>query len=167
MLESSSLAGGCLCGSTRYTVTAEPLTLYACHCTDCQTASGASFTLILVVPSESIAVREGAPRPFARARADGRTKNIFRCPSCLTPLWGVRPDTAGTASVYAGTLESSASLDPVGHIWTRSAQPWIEIPAGGLNYEQQPPDMAPFIRAWKARPSQAAAAQQSAEAGVE
>lgn len=148
--ESSSLGGTCLCGATRYEVVAEPLTLYACHCTDCQTSSGASFTLILVVPSDSIAVRKGAPKPYERPRSDGSKKNIYRCPACLTPLWGVRPD-AGVASVYAGTLEGSASLEPVGHIWTRSAQPWIRIPQGGPSYEQEPPDMMPFLRAWKSR----------------
>jgi len=29
--------GRCLCDATRYRVTEEPLTLFACHCTDCGT----------------------------------------------------------------------------------------------------------------------------------
>jgi hypothetical protein len=142
----------------RYELTAEPLTLYACHCTDCQTASGASFTLTMVVAPDSIAVLRGEPRPYERSRADGRKKSIVRCPACLTALWGVRPEAAKLATVYAGTLDDSSSLDPVGHIWTRSAQPWIEIPAGGLNYEQQPPDMLAFVRAWRSRGSDEPAA---------
>lgn len=36
-------SGGCLCGALRYRVTAEPLTLYACHCTDCQRRTGTAF----------------------------------------------------------------------------------------------------------------------------
>jgi hypothetical protein len=83
-------------------------------------------------------------------RSDGSKKNIYRCPACLTPLWGARPE-ARISSVYAGTLDSSDSLSPVGHIWTRSAQPWVKIPPGCLNYEQQPDDMNEFIRAWKER----------------
>jgi len=142
-----SLTGRCLCGAARYEVVSEPLTLYACHCTDCQTSSGSSFTLILIVPPESIEVRAGAPRPYERVRASGSRKNVFRCPDCLTPLWGARPE-GRFWSVYAGTLDASASLRPVGHIWTRSAQPWVEIPAGSLRYEQEPDSMSPFLHAW-------------------
>ena len=107
----SPLLGGCLCGTSRYEIVAAPLTLYACHCTDCQTVSGASFTLILVVTRDAIAVREGSPEPYERARADGRKKTIFRCPLCLTALWGARIEASNLATVYAGTLDGSAALD--------------------------------------------------------
>jgi hypothetical protein len=50
-------------------------------------------------------------------------------------------------------LDDTSSLEPVGHIWTRSAQPWITIPAGKLNYDQQPTDMLVFVHAWKSRAS--------------
>ncbi len=145
------IRGGCLCGATQYEINSEPLSLYACHCTDCQTASGASFTLILIAVPDSIRVLKGEPRAFERARADGRKKNIFRCGSCLTALWGVRPDAAKTASIYAGTLDDSSAADPVGHIWTSSAQPWITIPSGPLDFEKDPDDMVPFIRAYQSR----------------
>jgi hypothetical protein len=143
--------GGCLCDSVHYQIVADPLTLYACHCTDCQTASGAAFTLTMVVPRDAIVVQQGTPRPFERQRTDGRRKTIFRCPDCLTALWGVRPGIPNLASVYAGTLDDTSSLQPVGHIWTRSAQPWITVPPGELNFEGQPSDMLPFVRAWKRR----------------
>jgi hypothetical protein len=41
--------GGCVCGATCYRLTAEPLTLYACHCTDCQKRSGSAFGLSMWV----------------------------------------------------------------------------------------------------------------------
>ena len=157
MASMSSLRGGCLCGAVRYEIT-NPLTLYACHCTDCQIASGASFTLTMIVTPDSIAVLQGEPKPYERKRADGRTKSIIRCPACLTALWGARPDTPNLATVYAGTLDDASALEPVGHIWTRSSQPWITIPAGKLNYDRQPPDMLAFVRAWKSRASGGSAA---------
>jgi len=30
------LRGGCQCGAVRYEATTIPLTLYTCHCTECQ-----------------------------------------------------------------------------------------------------------------------------------
>lgn len=145
------LAGGCLCGATRYAVSSPPLLVYACHCTDCQTASGASFTLTLVAETAAIAATEGAAQAYDRPQPSGRTKTIFRCPRCLTALWGVRPDRPALATVYAGTLDDSAKLVPAGHIWTRSAQPWIRIPDDVYRHEMEPPDMTELLRAAKAR----------------
>ncbi len=150
-MDFSPLPGGCLCGTSRYEIVSDPLTLYACHCTDCQTVSGASFTLIMVVTRDAVAVREGSPEPHERSRADGRKKTIFRCPLCLTALWGSRIEAPDFATIYAGTLDHSSALEPVGHIWTRSAQPWIPIPEGSLNVREQPleEDYFALVRAWK------------------
>ncbi len=150
-MDFSPLPGGCLCGTSRYEIVSDPLTLYACHCTDCQTVSGASFTLIMVVTRDAVAVREGSPEPHERSRADGRKKTIFRCPLCLTALWGRRIEAPDFVTIYAGTLDHSSALEPVGHIWTRSAQAWIPIPEGRLNISEQPleEDYFALVRAWK------------------
>lgn len=145
------LCGACLCETVRYEVTGEPLTVYACHCADCQTASGASFVLSIAAKSSTIRIAAGEPRICERPRADGRIKRIIRCPTCLTALWGVRPDAADLTTLYAGTLRDTSWIEPVGHIWTRSAQPWIRIPPSELNFEEQPPDMLAFVRAWQSR----------------
>jgi hypothetical protein len=135
----------------RYAISSPALLVYACHCTDCQTVSGASFTLTLVVETAGIAATAGAPEMFERPRASGRIKRIYRCARCGTALWGVRPDGTAIATVYAGTLDDSAKLVPAAHIWTRSAQPWIRIPDDVYRHEVQPPDMTELLRAAKAR----------------
>ena len=50
-----------------------------------------------------------------------------------------------------GTLDDHSWLRPVAHIWTSSAQPWVEIPADVLRYENNPDDVLELVRAWKAR----------------
>lgn len=144
-----SFRGSCLCGSTQYELLSEPITLYACHCTDCQTASGSSCTLIMRMPSDGLKIVAGNPVPFERARVDGRKKLIFRCPACLTALWGGHLTKRDYISIYAGTLDNSSMLSPVGHIWTDSAQPWVRIPSDTLNYGAQPLDMKLFDEAWR------------------
>lgn len=155
-MNGSRMTGTCLCGAVRFEVTAEPITLYACHCSECQIASGASFVLVLKVPSDGIEVTRGEPRPFERARADGRRKNVFRCPQCLTALWSAHLQPSSYVNVYVGTLNEASKLKPVGHIWTQDAQPWIVLPNDGLVFQQEAPDPELFIRAWterKASPS--------------
>ena len=81
---------------------------------------------------------------FQRARSTALPPSAWK-------LWGVRPDRPALATVYAGTLDDSRTLVPAGHIWTRSAQPWIRIPDDVYRHETQPPDMAELLRAAKAR----------------
>ena len=150
-MEYISKTGGCLCGAVKYKILAEPYTVYACHCTDCQTSIGSSFTLAMNLPTNGLEILCGEPRVFVRQRADGRKKNIFRCPECLTTLWGVRIQGAEYINIYAGTLDDTSFLKPVAHLWFRSAQPWILKPKDVLVYEKQPSDMEPINRAWQNR----------------
>ena len=148
--------GRCLCEAVRYEITAEPILLYACHCTDCQTATGSAFVLALRVPAGGVALTRGSAKPYVRSRADGRQRKITRCTECLTALWSESLPAADYATVYAGTLDDSSRLVPDGHLWTQDAQPWIVLPKEGLIYEQGPPSMEPFARAWKERKARAA-----------
>jgi hypothetical protein len=145
------MVGRCLCEAVRYEVTAEPILFYACHCTDCQTATGSAFVLAMRVPTGGVAIVRGTAKPYVRARADGRKKNIVRCTECLTALWSESLPASDYVTIYAGTLDDSHKLKPDGHLWTQDAQPWIILPQGGLIYEQGPPDMEPFAQAWKKR----------------
>ena len=144
-------AGGCLCGAIRYRFSGDPVTLYACHCTDCQVATGSSFALSMLVPRESIELLQGKPELCEVDLPDGRRKRAFRCTGCGTHLWGAPQRVPQVLNLNPGTLDDTSWFEPVGHIWTRSAQPWVRIPADTLCYERQPEDMLPLVRAWKAR----------------
>ena len=80
----------------------------------------------------------------------GNFTSIYRCPECLTALWGPSPNASEVATLYAGTLDLSSSLEPVGHIWTRSAQPWFAFSDDDLLCEVQPTDYVPFIERFQA-----------------
>jgi hypothetical protein len=56
------LTGGCSCGAIRYEIAAFPLLLYACNCTDCQTASGSAFALSMPVMSNGFRIVQGEPK---------------------------------------------------------------------------------------------------------
>jgi hypothetical protein len=145
------LTGGCQCGRVRYEVNARPLAAYACHCTECQRQSGSAFGLSLLVPRDALAVTSGTPAVWRRALESGRVIWCFFCSDCGVRLFH-NPERVPTASIVKpGTLDDVTWLKPVGHIWTRSAQPWMQIPPSAVNYEGQPDDLSRLIEAWQAQ----------------
>lgn len=143
--------GHCLCGSTRYRVSGEPLTYYACHCNDCQRRTGAAFALSFIVRREAISLLSGEPARYSITQADGRIRAGRLCAECSTRLWGEPVRLPGIAIVQPGTLEQPIDLIPVAHIWAQRAQPWFVFPPGVPRFEGQPPDWNELLRLWQAR----------------
>ena len=70
--------GGCQCGKIRYEIRAEPLTLYVCHCQECQKQSSSAFGMSLTVPRDSVVIVEGEPKAWTRKADSGHeVKNFF------------------------------------------------------------------------------------------
>ena len=142
--------GGCFCGAVRYRLTDDPLWLHACHCTDCQRFTGSSFALSMVVSGHAFERLRGDPRRYVLTLPDGREKSGRFCETCGSRLWGEPTKFPQLVVVRAGTLDDTTYLDPVGHIWTRSAQPWVRIPEGVLVFAGEP-DPGMLFEAWQAR----------------
>jgi hypothetical protein len=142
--------GGCVCGAVRYRVSGEPLTVYVCHCSDCQRHGGSAFAISMVVRKTDLALVRGEPRAYS-VRLEGRSRNGRFCGECATRLWGEPERYPQIAVVRPGTLDDTSWLRPVAHIWTRSAQPWVNIADGPYDCEGQPPDSMAMIRAWRER----------------
>src|SRR5215208_1434106 len=141
--------GGCLCGAIRYRVASEPLTVYACHCTDCQRRTGSAFALSMVVALSSIELTSGAPASYHAALSDGRVKHGKLCAACGTRLWGEPVKRPSIAVLQPGTLDDTSWLKPVAHLWASEAQPWFTFPVGVRVYQTQPEDAAELVRLWK------------------
>ncbi len=135
----------------RYEIDAAPLSLYACHCTDCQKQSASAFALSMLVPRNAVRVTQGEPREWQRRTDGGRVISCMFCGECGTRVFHNPHSNAQVTILKPGTLDDTTWLDPVGHIWTRSAQRWVDIPDHTVNYEVQPPDLSRLVEAWKAR----------------
>src|SRR5262245_12201022 len=133
-------AGRCVCGAVRYRLIAEPLTVYACHCTDCQALSGSAFRLSMPVRRDTLEVVAGIPEELEYSPLGASTKRGRRCGTCSTWLWGEPVRLPQVVVLRPSTLDDRSWFDPVAHIWVRSAQPWVRIPEGTLVFEGQPPD---------------------------
>jgi len=139
-----------MCGAVRYRLTEEPLTLYACHCTDCQRHTGTSFALSMIVRREALQLVHGEPRAYAVAVPGPPRRGKF-CGECATRLWGEPARFPHIVVLRPGTLDDTTWLDPVAHIWMRSAQPWVSVPTGALTFETQPQDPMALINLWRER----------------
>ena len=53
-------------------------------------------------------------------------------------------------NLRAGTLDDTSWLMPVAHMFTASAQPWIQPAPGAECYETSAPDFAQLRRKWRA-----------------
>jgi hypothetical protein len=142
--------GGCICGAIRYRVGDEPLTIYACHCTDCQRHTGTSFALSMPVRRRTFTVVAGSPREYSVPVEGGHVRHGRFCAECGTRLWGEPLRLPDVIILRPGTLDDTRWVTPVAHIWTRSAQPWVSF-GDGVQFETQPPDGKTLVELWRER----------------
>ena len=146
------MLGGCICGALRYRIIGEPLTLYTCHCTDCQRQGGSAFGMSMTLLKTQFELLSGTPRIFTKTFPDdGRQKFTRFCADCGTRLWTDFTKGRDVMNVRPGTLDDTRWLTPIAHIWTASAQPWVTIPDCPLNCPGQPADMTRYAQAWRDR----------------
>ncbi|HLI66351.1 MAG TPA: GFA family protein [Caulobacteraceae bacterium] len=145
------LSGGCQCGAVRYEVSAPPLILYACHCTDCQRQSGAAFTLNMPVPAAAFRITKGEPAGWRRPNASGQNTTSWFCGACGGRIYGSRENRPEAHTLRAGTLDDTRWLKPVAHFFRRSAQPWERFDDGAPVFDTMPEDVRPLATAWRAQ----------------
>ncbi|HET9717049.1 MAG TPA: GFA family protein [Pseudolabrys sp.] len=143
------LTGRCQCRKVAYKITSAPLAVYACHCTECQRQSGSAFALSLLAERNAVVITEGKPAVWERQHESGRVIDCVICASCGTRLFHEPRANTKITIVKPGNLDDTRWLFPVGHIWTRSAQPWVTIPPDGANCEAQPAGFTDILQAWK------------------
>ncbi len=150
------VAGGCQCGALRFELRAAPLTVYNCHCTNCQTISGSAFATVLMTTRDALAFTRGEPAVTEWQATTGRTRFGWFCGSCGTRIahgTHAEPDEmAGKVlSVRSGTLDDTSWVKPVADGWVRSAQTWVTFPDDRTQFEKQPDDYPGMMAAFAAQ----------------
>jgi hypothetical protein len=145
------LAGGCQCGGLRYEVTQPPLMIYNCHCTNCQNVGGGAFSTPMAILQASLRFTKGEPKSFEWTSEAGNRRFGWFCAECGSRIANGQVPAAGIVSLRSGTLDDTSWIEPVGDIWTRSAQSWALPPSDRLRTEQQPTDYGPFLERFRAQ----------------
>ena len=133
--------GGCGCGAIRYECTAEPISMFNCHCRDCQRVTGAGHACVVLVPAASFKLTRGERRYHFMASASfGHHKRGF-CAECGSRLTGGenREGTTEVVGINAGSLDDPSWFRPQMDIFTSDAQPWDQMDPSIPKYEKYPP----------------------------
>jgi hypothetical protein len=123
------LEGGCSCGAVRYRMEAAPMFVHCCHCLDCQRQTGSAFVINALVETAAVAVQGAQPVRFEMPTESGRPHGIYRCGACGIAVWSEYGGVAALRFVRVGTLDDPRAAPPDVHIYVRSKQPWVTLPA--------------------------------------
>lgn len=127
--------GGCACRGVRYRLASPPMFVNCCHCLDCQRQTGSAFVLNALFETDRIQLLQGTPKAVTVPTDSGRPHDIHRCPECCTALWSDYGRRPALRFLRVGTLDVPSLLAPDAHIFVRSKQPWVGLPAGVPAFE--------------------------------
>jgi hypothetical protein len=139
--------GGCSCGAVRYRLKASPLSVYNCHCKDCQRYSGAAWSMSMIVKDDAVEQVSGETQRYDRTADSGNVIAMHFCANCHTWLWNV-PPAGGIKVMRAGSLDNMDWAVPVGNIWTDSKAAWVGIDPDQTNFPKGIADRTPLFDAW-------------------
>ena len=143
--------GRCQCGELSYKVVGQSLTLFACHCTDCQRQSSSAFGMALWLKVSSLEIVSGQVKTWTRVTPSGQRMHCDFCPTCGTRVFHRRAGQEEFVSIKPGTLDNTRWLRPVAHIWTASSQPWLNFDEEDLLLQQNPSTFDALFEIWKQR----------------
>ena len=120
------IEGSCHCGAITYEAEVDPAMSRICHCSDCQTMSGAPYRAIVVAKEEDFHILSGEPKIYVKTAESGNKRAQGFCGECGTALFatsvGEGPKIYG---LRLGAIKQRDQIRPTGQIWTSSEQSWI------------------------------------------
>ncbi|GAB5471404.1 MAG: GFA family protein [Rhodospirillales bacterium] len=132
--------GGCQCGAVRYELTAPPVNVYVCHCSECRRQSASAFGISVYLPSAAVRLTKGAPKRWTRPGAQSGQIDCYFCGDCGSRLWHDGRDDPTTRSLKGGSLDRPPDLSDAVHIWTKSKLPGVVVPQGARQFPEEPED---------------------------
>ena len=147
-MSSKNLTGQCQCGYVKYHVTGIPVTMFACHCKECQRQSSSAFGLALWVRSYKLKLIEGSIKTWVRTTPSDIEMACDFCPRCGSRLFHRLMSQTEIISIKPGTLDNADAYKPVGHIWMSRAHEWLKIGDNCLTYDTNPDTFDEMIEAW-------------------
>ena len=120
----SNEIGRCLCGKIEVTCTDLPKNVIACHCYDCQKASGGGPSFNIVIPDDKIKITKGMTSALNLTADSGNSLERHFCSNCGTAIY----TKLSTRTVWkAGLFNHVKDLALAANVWSSSANNLIEV----------------------------------------
>ena len=119
---SSTLDGGCHCGSIRYRVTGAPKLVELCHCESCRKSIGAPLAAWAAFSHDKFELLTG----HMKEHQSSQTVTRSFCSSCGTSLTLVDRRFAQEIYITIASLDQAEALPPHFHIWRSQRLSWLE-----------------------------------------
>jgi hypothetical protein len=119
--------GACHCGDISFEAEIDPEKVLICHCSDCQTLSGAAYRTVAPVTGASFRLLSGELRVYVKIAEDGTPRQQTFCPRCGAPIFAGPVDGQnGMLGIRVGTIRQRAQLPPRAQYYCNSAQDWAQ-----------------------------------------
>jgi hypothetical protein len=130
--------GACHCGRVSYEAEVDPERVIICHCTDCQTISGAPYRVNVPVSKELFRL-SGEPKTYVKRRDSGHEVTTAFCGNCGAALYSAGADWM---NLRLGAVKQRAELAPKSQGFCRSAMPWA-MDITSVRRHRDPPQRPP------------------------
>ncbi len=119
------IEGRCHCGAIQYEAEVDPATVSICHCSDCQTLSGAPYRASVPARDDDFTLTHGTPRIYVKTAESGNKRAQAFCGECGTSIYSSEVgDKPAFYMLRVGPIRQREQLPPVKQIWRNSAMPW-------------------------------------------
>lgn len=115
--------GRCHCGKISFTALIDPAQVVVCHCTDCQTFSGAPFRAVAPAPSSQVRF-QGLATEYVKTADSGNRRVQGFCGTCGSQLYTTNEADRSILGLRLGCVAERAQLPPRRQVWGQSALPW-------------------------------------------
>ena len=119
------LTASCACGAVSVRFAGKVLSMFMCSCEDCQRATGAGHSAIVLARPADVTVT-GTAQSYARPATSGATLTRSFCPRCGTPLFAVSSRAPEVLMLPVGLFGAAAAdwYAPNQLIFARSHRDW-------------------------------------------
>jgi hypothetical protein len=132
--------GACHCGFISFEAEVDPERTSVCHCTDCQTLSGAPYRASVAATPDNFRLLSGEPTIYVKTAESGAKRAQAFCPKCGSPLYATAfGDPSAILNIRLGVIRQRDQLVPKRQLWGRSHQLWVDDLAAIPRFEKQAP----------------------------